>query len=455
LTPTPFGDATELVRQAETLAAEANAPWYVGLAGRAHLLAGDFANAQARCTEAIKLGTGSPNGVHRVNFVNLALALHHQGKTAAAKEALAVADQAKDQWTATMHAGQVGTRPLNWCDWLEFLHGHRQATTSITGAPPAVDPRLAAIDERALATVTDGDVFTFMDTGREHVRRQDWNQAAHSFVQVLDKLSPGFRGASHEMRFCIEMVQRPEVFDKLVNLRPDNRPLWYARGRNYASSREWAKAALDYKKSLDLLMPALYSTSADVKPWVGWGAANHELGAMLLLASDATGYRQVCESVIDMPNIVEHPLVFSCASRVCTMAPDAVADFSKPLQWANYAVERQPRVAWYLYALGIAQHRSGQHEEAIQSLERSLTVNEAWVGRGQNYAALALAYHSLNRDEEARQWVDKTRLWLNESNRAAAGWKFGFAASDYLSDWLCAQVLLREAEKLLAESQSP
>jgi hypothetical protein len=44
-------------------------------------------------------------------------------------------------------------------------------------------------------------------------------------------------------------------------------------------------------------------------------------------------------------------------------------------------------------------------------------------------------------------------LWLNETNRAAAGWKFGFAATDYLSDWLCAQVLLREAEKLLAEGQ--
>jgi hypothetical protein len=33
--------------------------------------------------------------------------------------------------------------------------------------------------------------------------------------------------------------------------------------------------------------------------------------------------------------------------------------------------------------------------------------------------------------------------------------KFGFATSDYLSDWLSAQVLLLEAEKQLADSPSP
>jgi tetratricopeptide (TPR) repeat protein len=122
---------------------------------------------------------------------------------------------------------------------------------------------------------------------------------------------------------------------------------------------------------------------------------------------------------------------------------------------AQYAVERQPRTAWYLCALGIAQHRAGKHEEAIQSLKRSIAVKEPWVGRGQNYATLALACHSLDRDAEARQWLSQTHTWLKDTNYNAAEWTFGYAASDFLGDWLCAQVLLREAEKLLADNPKP
>jgi hypothetical protein len=154
---------------------------------------------------------------------------------------------------------------------------------------------------------------------------------------------------------------------------------------------------------------------------------------------------------MEKPGVLELPIVLSCASRVCTMTPDAVADFSRPLEWASHAVEKQPRIAWHLFGLGIAQHRVGRHDEAIRSLKRSLAVNETWVGRGQNFAGLALAHHALGHDQEARQWLKQTRAWLKGIDRSAAGWPFGYAASDFLSDWLCGQVLLQEAEKLIAE----
>ena len=104
-------------------------------------------------------------------------------------------------------------------------------------------------------------------------------------------------------------------------------------------------------------------------------------------------------------------------------------------------------------SIGSVLSLQGKHEEAIQSLKRSIAVNETWVGRGQNYATLALACHSLGHEQEARQWLSQTRTWLKDTNYNAASWTFGYAASDYLSDWLCAQVLLREAEKLLADDQ--
>jgi tetratricopeptide (TPR) repeat protein len=455
LTSQPAGDPRELCDMAESLAAAANVPWHYGIAGRAHLLAGDFQKAEARCREAIQLGAPSPNGIHRINHANLALALQEQGKAAEARKALDVADQAKNEWTAAMQQWLVGTMPIEWNSWLEFLLLHRQATVRITGLPPADDPRLEALYERALAAVTYGDVFTLMDTGREHVQRHEWTEAADNFVQVLDKLPAGFRATSQEMRFCIEMVQRPEVFDKFIKLRPENHRLWIIRGRNYASSGEWTKAAADYKKGLDLLTPTLSLTNTDRSPWYGWGAANHELGAVLLLSGDEAGYRQLCQAMLETSAPLDDHFVCSLVSRTCTMTADAVPDFSIPLRTAQYAVEKQTGPAWYLFALGIAQHRIGKHEEAIQSLTRSIAVNETWVGRGQNYATLALACHSLGRDDEAHQWLSQTRSWLKDTNYHAATWTFGYAATDYLSDWLCAQVLLREAEKRLAHDQKP
>jgi len=447
----PAGDPKELCAMAEGLVAAANVPWLYGISGRAHLLAGDFQKAEARCREAIQLGTPSRNGVHRINHANLALALQEQGKTVEAKKALEVVDRAKDEWTAAMQQSLVGTMPIDWNTWLEFLLLHREATERITGFAPAGDPRLEALRERALASITYGDIFTFMDTGREQVQRHEWAKAAASFVQVLDKLPAGFRAASQEMRFCIEIVQRPEVFDKLIKLRPENHRLWIIRGRNYASSGEWTRAAADYKKALNLMTLTSLSTSADHSPWYGWAAANHELGAVLLLAGDETGYRELCQAMLETSAPLDDAFVCGLLSRTCTMTADAVRDFSIPLRTAQYAVEKQPGTPWYLYALGIAQHRVKKHDDAIRSLKRSIAVNETWVGRGQNYATLALACHSLGRDEEARQWLSQTHSWLKDTNYRAATWTFGYAATDYLGDWLCAQVLMREAEKQLSD----
>jgi hypothetical protein len=110
---------------------------------------------------------------------------------------------------------------------------------------------------------------------------------------VLDKLPIHFRGASQESRFCVEMVQAPEVFDRLIKLRPYNLTLWNTRGRYYASSGEWAKTAADYRKSLELLTPMLSSGGEDDGLWIEWGVMSHELGALLLLSGDESGYRHL------------------------------------------------------------------------------------------------------------------------------------------------------------------
>jgi len=365
--------------------------------------------------------------------------LHHLGKHDEAQQALAQAEETIDGWINVMADGSPGTLPVDWYKWLGAFVVYREAKLLLTGSPLQEDSRLVMIRERALAAITYGDAFTFMEEGRQHVKRQLWDQAAASFEKVLDQLPQGFRAASQEMRFCLEMVEQPEVFSRLVEQRPRDRRLWYARGRSYATRRDWAKAVSDFEQALLL----------------NQGDLQIELGALQLLAGDQAGYRDLCAAIVKDPLESSNPMTAAGMTRACVLTPDAVSDWSFPLQLASNAVHQKPRVAWYLYALGIAQHRAGQQEKAIQTLNKSLEVHSAWIGRGQNYAVLAMACSELGRADESRNWLSKAQASLKDMDAAIDSNRFGYAASDYLGDWLTLNVLLREAEKLLADDQRP
>ena len=57
----------------------------------------------------------------------------------------------------------------------------------------------------------------------------------------------------------------------------------------------------------------------------------------------------------------------------------------------------------------------------------------------------------LGRGEEARKSLALANASFNEMNRTMANSMFGFAASYFLGDWLCLQILLPEAEQLLED----
>jgi tetratricopeptide (TPR) repeat protein len=151
----------------------------------------------------------------------------------------------------------------------------------------------------------------------------------------------------------------------------------------------------------------------------------------------------------------EDPFAASCLSRVHSLGREAPADSQVALSLGREAVAGDPRNAWYLFALGMAHFRAGQHDEAIERLEESLDSHPAWVGRGQNYAALAMACQQRGRGDAARRWLDRADASLRELDQLAASPETGLAASDYLNDWLSLLVLLPEARALVSGSESP
>jgi eukaryotic-like serine/threonine-protein kinase len=442
LSPETLQDAADLTRRTEHILAGKYAPWNLQTAGLVQLRAGNFENAAARFREAIALGAGSSNGLHRVTYIPLAMAEHRMGRTAEAEKSLAAAEEAISEWSKAIAEGRLGAMPIDWREWLECRVYYREAKSLIAGAPPPDDPRLVLAHERALAAITHGDAHTFMEEGRGHVRREAWDEAAASFSETLDRLPIEFRPSSQAMQMCVEMARHPEVFVRLANLRPGDGRIWFARGRDSMRQRRWAEAAADYERSLS-------RSGAS-----GRAHTLHELALLRLMAGDEIGYRELCTMVTREHGPTEDPISAAAFSRICTLRPDAVSDWTIPLDLAKSATAKQPLVPWYQFAAGAAYYRAGLYAEAIERLEESLRVQPAWKGRGQNYLLLAMACRRLGRHDDAARRLAQANAWLEETNRALENNEFGFATSAYLSDWLTVLVLLPEFEAQLTTDRN-
>jgi tetratricopeptide (TPR) repeat protein len=231
--------------------------------------------------------------------------------------------------------------------------------------------------------------------------------------------------------------------------------VWLSRARLNASERQWSTAITEYSQSLELLKTMIAESDEAAEASTHVAVITKELAAVRLLNGDRAGYRQLCETIVEQHGQTEHPIEANCFSGACTLSDDAVSDWSIPLVLASRSAEKQPRLAWTWFALGIAQYRAGQDEEAVQTLRNSLDLAPEWDGRGQNHVVLALACHRLGRTQEARQWLARARDKLNTMNRTMANNQFGFASSFFLIDWMSLNILLEEAEQRLAARQSP
>ena len=187
-----------------------------------------------------------------------------------------------------------------------------------------------------------------MDSGRECVQKKEWDRATAKFLQVLDQSAPGFRGSSQDIKFCVEMVHEPQVFDRLIKLRPRDQRLWYARGRMYASTRQWSEASQDYVKAIELSRQE-YGESSEVGPLRERAEMRFELAAFYLFLGNVEACDELCREVVQEQGSSQDEVVTEISARTCTLSANALTDWSIPLQLGQQAVKLRPRLAWCLF----------------------------------------------------------------------------------------------------------
>jgi tetratricopeptide (TPR) repeat protein len=433
LAPSPVLDPAGFARQANHID-NYNVYWQLYIAGLAHYRAGQYDQAVDRLNASLAREPSWP--ARAINYPALAMAYHRLGKAAEARQALDSAEKAIDGWTEAMYQGPVGGMPIPWTDWLECRLLYREAKRLITGSAPPSDPRLRAIQDRTLAALTAEDAASLLDQGRSHLARGEWDAAASAYSQALGLLPNELDPWSKASAACLEIVRSPEVFARAVERRPRDARLWFARGRSLARRKQWGPAAADFARVMDARPPD--------------DSGMLEYASLRLLAGDPAGYRRLCTRLVERYDDTSDLDRAYALSRVCTLAPGAVADAGRPIAWAELWTTRRPPFAWTAHAIGAAKYRADQFDEAILHLQESQKLDPTWPGHCMNDAFLALAHARLGQADEARRWRDEVDRWLAVADQQFAGEPSGFPPKLYPADWLIVQVLRRELDRVLA-----
>jgi tetratricopeptide (TPR) repeat protein len=177
--------------------------------------------------------------------------------------------------------------------------------------------------------------------------------------------------------------------------------------------------------------------------------------AILLLAGDVAGYRQLCSRVLERFGQTKDRREANLTARLCTLGPDAVPDPTLLAPVAQRAVDGGPGTGWSLHTLGMAYYRGGKFDLAVQSFQKSLDIKPRWDADVCNWLALAMAHQRLGHAEEARQWLDKATHWIDGAAALAPRASAGPLPGIHPHDGLACRLAHREAEKLLAASGKP
>jgi tetratricopeptide (TPR) repeat protein len=181
------------------------------------------------------------------------------------------------------------------------------------------------------------------------------------------------------------------------------------RGNTYAELRQWEEAAADFAKAVEL-------KSGDPR--------HHYRRALTLLRQrEVTGYQKLCADMLGQVGLYGKSDTFSLAVMTCVVGPDAVSDWTVPMQLAKAAVADNPKSYFALHQLGAVLYRAGQSDEALKWLteaELAFRPDDMQVTPNVfNWLFLALTHQSLGDAPKARELADKAFKWIDEESKKA------------------------------------
>jgi tetratricopeptide (TPR) repeat protein/tRNA A-37 threonylcarbamoyl transferase component Bud32 len=290
-----------------------------------------------------------------------------------------------------------------------------------------------ALLERATARQP-RDPNTWVQSGLVRDRLGRTDQAAADFASAIEVLPRDRFFFSPRSRLILELARHERVFAALLEARPEDKPLWIARGRYHALRDRWRRAAADYARGFEPV------ASPDTQEYF-------EYACLLLLVGDKERYRGLIQTLRDQVDMMKDPRLAYELARACIMTPEMTFDPQRVIRWARLAAESAP-LAWHNHVVGAAYYRAGEYEEALRWLGKSLEGD--WgMGRPLNHFVLAMTHRRMGQGEQAAASLEESMRVYEEmdSGRVDEAVPGVFAA-----DWMTIQIYRHEVESLFVDS---
>jgi tetratricopeptide (TPR) repeat protein len=215
--------------------------------------------------------------------------------------------------------------------------------------------------------------------------------------------------------------------------RPGDRAAGRAVADLYAGVLHYPKPARDY-------FAAGAELPSDPEQWF-------DLANMVLLGQETELDTRLCAHAFDQAGkLAGNVRAAYVISRVWALAEEPPPGTARALELAEQAVKSDTE-GCTLHGLGLVCYRAGRYEDAVRYLTRCVTEQPDWAAQVVNYQALALTYHRLGKDDEARRWRAKATEWIDrtaEEVAQAAPYSWPLHPHDLLAMWLLERELARE-----------
>jgi serine/threonine-protein kinase len=203
--------------------------------------------------------------------------------------------------------------------------------------------------------------------------------------------------------------------------------------RAHVDRQEWPRATDAYAQVLN------DTASLDSEVWF-------EYAAVQLLCGDRDGYGRTCQFMLESGK--KNKMRGYLVARACTLAPEPAVDISGVAKLVGLELKASDNRFWSLTEQGALCCRARQFKEALPLFHASLRAETKLGAAVLNWLWLALAHHHLGDPDEARTWLYKAAVWLDERGNNLP--TYADSMGLHRHNWLEAHILRREVEALMA-----
>jgi WD40 repeat protein/tetratricopeptide (TPR) repeat protein len=269
-------------------------------------------------------------------------------------------------WRGLIHA-RHGRHPQAIADFsraIALRPGHGDAYRQRAEAYAALGQRDRAVADYAKALdFHPGAWELWNERGVFQYELRRWPRAIADFSHGLDVNPTAWLLLANRGVNYLELGQWQKAVDDLsraIELGGTQGWVWNARGSAHAALGQWDRAEADFVR-------AAWVEPAATVLWYRRALTHLALG-------DVAGYRRVCAAALKQFNTAADTASALDLAWTCALAPGAVADPARPVQWAEKAAAGDPRSYPAARALGAALLRAGKFEAAVRELNRALAL---------------------------------------------------------------------------------